>query len=462
MLYDLIVLGGGPAGCHGAEFAAKRGLRVALFEENALGGVCLNEGCIPTKTMLHSARLFDRANGGDARYGVASTASLDHAAVTARKVKVVRTLSAGIAAKLRTAEVEVVKRRARIAGKSGDGFTVAADGEEYAAKRLLICTGSEAFVPPVPGMAEAFASGFAATSREMLALSAVPEKLIVLGGGVIGLELASYFRSAGSDVTVVEMLDRIGGPADPEMAKMLRAILQKRGMKFLLSTKAVGVGKGALTVENADGVQELAADKLLVAVGRRARTSGLGLETLGIRTERGAIATDEHLRTGVPGVWAAGDVNGRSMLAHTASREAEVAVRDMSGETDAMDYDAIPWVLYSDPEISGVGLSEAEAAARGMECRILKLPLRYSGRYVAENEGGNGFLKLTVASDGRILGGAMIGTPGSEIIFGITMAVALRLTCAELTRVVFPHPTVGEVFREAAFELEAENRFPAR
>lgn len=450
MLYDLLIMGGGPAGYHAAEYAAKRGLHVALCEENALGGVCLNEGCIPTKTMLHSARLFDQANGGGVRYGVTSTAALDHAAVMARKVKVVRTLSAGVAAKMKAAGVEVVKARAQIAGKTGDGFAVTAGGAEYVAKRLLVCTGSEAFVPPVPGMAEAFASGFAATSREMLALDAVPEKLIVLGGGVIGLEMASYFLSAGSRVTVVEMLDHIGGPADPEMAKMLRDILKKRGMEFLLSTKAVGVGQGTLTVENAEGTHDIAADKLLVAVGRRARTAGLGLETVGVKLERGAVATDLHLRTSVPGIWAAGDVNGRSMLAHTASREAEIAVGDMLGGTDTMDYDAIPWVLYTDPEISGVGLSEAEAVARSLNCSTLKLPLRYSGRYVAENDGGNGFLKLTVAPDGRILGGSLIGTPGSEIIFGMTMAVSLELTCADLARVVFPHPTVGEVFREAA------------
>ena len=449
MIYDLLVIGGGPAGYHAAELAANRGMRVALFEEKATGGVCLNEGCIPTKTLLRSSHLLDHLNVG-ARYGVAASATLDHAAVLKRKTKVVRTLAAGIAARLKKAGVEVVQANARIAGRDGDAFAVAAGDAGYRGKRLLLCTGSTAFLPPIPGLDAAVSNGFAATSREMLEIETVPERLIVLGGGVIGLEMASYFQTAGSRVTVVEMLDHIGGPADPDMAKMLQDTLMKRGMTFFLSTKAVAVNGQTLTVENADGKQEIEADKLLVAVGRRANTNGLGLETVGVTVERGAVVTDGHLRTGVPGIWAAGDVNGRSMLAHTAGREAEIAVGDMLGGTETMDYDAIPWVIYTDPEISGVGLSEADAAKRGIACSTIRLPLRYSGRYVAENEGGNGFLTLTVRQDGRILGAAVIGTPGSEMIFGLSMAVTLGLTCKDLARVVFPHPTVGEVFREAA------------
>ena len=450
MVYDILINGGGPAGYRAAERAGHKKMTVALFEERALGGTCLNEGCVPTKTLLYSAKLYDYAKGGAEHYGVKSEkATIDHAAVVARKDKVVKTLVAGVAMQMKGAKVTVVKAAAKIAGKSDNGFVVEAGGERYEGKKLIIAAGSVAAVPPIPGLKEAVASGDAVTNREVLALTKAPKKLIVLGGGVIGLEMASYFNSIGTEVTVVEMLDRIGGPTDIDMSKMVQDIYAKRGVKFMLGTKATAVKGTTLEVENAQGKSTLKADKILVAIGRRANSVALNLESIGVNTERGAIPTDDEMKTNVPGVFAIGDVNGKSMLAHTAYREAEVAVNVIAGEKDRMSYSAIPAVIYTNPEVSSVGETEETAKAKGIKYKAVQLPFAFSGRYIAENEGGQGFIKLILGADGTIIGACAIGNPSSEIIFGLAVAVEKKMTCKSFSKVVFPHPTVGEVFRDA-------------
>ncbi len=453
MIYDLIILGGGPAGYLAGERAGEAGLSVLLLEERSLGGVCLNEGCIPTKTLLYSAKLFDGAAHGE-KYGVTAEAlALDHAKVVERKNKVVRTLVAGVRAALKASGVTVVSARGVIAGKSGEGFAVEADGETYVGKKLLIATGSSSALPPIPGLDEALQSGFALTSRELLDLKEIPQKLAVVGGGVIGLELASYFRSAGSEVSVVEMLDHIAGENDPDLVKLLQKGFEKKGVKFLLSAKVTSFGAGVVRCEKDGEAIEIEADRALVSIGRRPNTAGIGLETIGVNLERGAIATDSHMRTNVEGVYAAGDVNGRSMLAHTAYREAEAAVRDILGIEDEMRYDAIPAVLYTNPELASAGETEYTARGKGLEASVVALPMRYSGRYLAENEGGDGVMKLVYeTSTGRILGAQALSNYASEFIAEVSTLVSLGADVETVRRLVFPHPTVSEIIREAAWK----------
>ena len=458
-VYDLIILGGGPAGYNAAERAAHAGMKTLLFEERALGGVCLNEGCIPTKTLLYSAKILDYAHHGEA-YGVTVTgASLDHAKVVDRKDKVVKTLVSGVGAKMRGAGVTVVTSTAKIAGRSASGFAVEADGKTYEAKKLLVCTGSEAVVPPIPGLRESYAGGLAVTNREILDLRTAPARIVVVGGGVIGLEMASYFCSIGSAVTVVEMLDKIAGPTEAEISKILQKNYEKKGVTFILGAKVTAVtgkpGDGVVAYEKDGKGASVACDLVLVSTGRRARTKDIGLEEIGVQLNRGAIVTDEHCRTSVPGIWAAGDVNGKIMLAHTAYREGEVAVSDMLGRADRVDYRSIPSVIYTNPEVGSVGETVESAKRAGIDAEEATLSLRYSGRYVAENEGGDGIVKVVYGKEHRqILGVHMIGSYASEIIYGAAAMVAKKQRVSDVEKLVFPHPTVCEIIREAMFSIE--------
>ena len=439
---DLAIIGGGPAGYVAAEKAAKGGFSVVLFEARELGGVCLNEGCIPTKTLLYSAKMLDYARHGD-KYGVLVTdASLDLPAVMKRKEKVVKKLVGGIRVRMRGAGVEVVKEQARIEGPVDGGFAIRAGETRYEAARVLLCTGSEAAVPPIPGLA---GSEAVVTNRELLSLETLPKSLVVIGGGVIGMEFASFFNSAGTEVTVVEMLPKILGPMDQEISAMLQAQYAKKGVRFHLGCKVTAVEGNSVVFETPEGETCRAeGDKILVSVGRRPRIKGIGLENLGVEVQRGVVV-NSRMETSVPGIYAAGDVTGFSMLAHTASREAEVAVSNMLGQPEEMRYDAIPGIVYTNPEVAGVGITEQEA---GEDVRVLKLPMAYSGRFVAENERGEGLCKVLVGDHDRILGVHMLGNPCSEIILSGAMAITGKLSAGQWLETVFPHPTVSEILKE--------------
>ena len=454
MSYDLVVLGGGPAGYLACERAAHEGLKVVLIEKRSVGGVCLNEGCIPSKTFLYSAKLKDGAEHGD-KYGVKCRGiEIDHPAVVARKNKVVKTLTGGIASMLKGLKVEWVKAAGVIKGKGPDGYEVEADGKVYAAKRLLIATGSEAAMPPIDGLREQYEKGFALTNREILDIEAVPKKLVVIGGGVIGLEMASYFNSAGSEVTVIEMLEQIGGPIDADIAKLLKKNYEDKGITFKMGCRVTRIENGAVVYEEAGKQQKAECDKTLVCIGRKANTQGIGLESIGVLTERGAVVTDERMKTNLPEVYAAGDVNGKSMLAHTAYREAEVAINNMLGRKDKMKYNAIPGVIYTNPEVAGVGETEQSAKEKGLDVTIKKVPMQFAGRYVAENEGGNGFIKIIVDNKwNKLLGVHMITNYSSEIIWGADALVDKEMNIESIKKIVFPHPTVSEIIREAIWQL---------
>lgn len=444
MKYQVIIIGGGPAGYTAAEAAGKAGLSVLLIEKKNLGGVCLNEGCIPTKTLLYSAKTVDNARHAS-KYAVnVSDVSFDLGKIIARKSKVVRKLVLGVKSKLTSNKVDLVTGEAQIVGPG----RVRCGEEMYEGENLILCTGSETFIPPIPGIETVDYW----THREALDNKELPASLAIVGGGVIGMEFASFFHSLGVEVTVIEMMDEILGGMDKELSALLRADYAKRGIKFLLSTKVVGLAQSdegtVVSYENAEGSGSIVAQRLLMSVGRRPVTKGFGLENLDLeKTERGAIRVNSRMQTSLPGVYVCGDLTGFSLLAHTAVREAEVAVHTILGKEDEMSYRAIPGVVYTNPEIAGVG--ETEESATGLTYRVVKLPMAFSGRFVAENEGVNGVCKLLIGENEQIIGAHVLGNPASEIIVLAGTAIELGLTAAQWKKIVFPHPTVGEIFREA-------------
>lgn len=453
--FDLIVIGGGPGGYLAAERAAHAGKKTLLFEKRSLGGVCLNEGCIPSKALLNSAKYYDHAKHS-AAYGVnCGDVTIDQNAVIARKAKVVKTLVSGVKAKMRAHGVKVVMEEAVITGKTAEGFTVRAAAVDYAAKNLIIASGSSAVVPPIPGVRENLGD-FVLTNREVLELTQIPEKLTVIGGGVIGLEMAAYYATVGAQVTVIEMLDHIAGPTDREISTMLQKALENKGITFLLSHKCLSVEPGTVWAETPAGEKiSVAADKVLLSIGRRANIADIGLESIGVACEKTGITTDAMCRTNVPGVYAIGDVNGHHMLAHTAYREAEVAVNNLLGKSDAMRYHANPSVIYTQPEIASVGMTEDDCKAKGREYEVKKLSMLYSGRFVAENEGADGLCKIIIDKKKRnILGVHLIGSYSGEIIWGAAEMIEMQLRVTDARQIIFPHPTVSEIIREVLWEFD--------
>ena len=453
-VYDLIVIGGGPGGYLAAERGAHAGLKTLLFEKRSLGGVCLNEGCIPSKALLNSAKTYEHALHA-AKYGVScDNVTIDQKAVVARKAKVVRTLVGGVKAKMRGAGVTVVMEEATITGKDGANFAVSAKGTTYLGKNLIIATGSSATVPPIPGVKELLGD-FVLTNREVLDLQEIPANFTVIGGGVIGLEMAAYYAAVGSKVTVIEMLDHIAGATDLEISSMLQKELEAKGVTFLLSTAVKSVEQGKVNAEKANGEKiSVAADKVLLSIGRRSNCLGLGLENIGVEIDRG-VPTDTMGRTNVPGVYAIGDVNGHHMLAHTAYREAEVAINTILGKPDNMRYHANPSVIYTQPEIGSVGKTEEECKAKGIEYEVAKLPMVYSGRFVAENEGADGLCKVIVDKKKRnVLGVHLIGAYSGEIIWGAAEMIEMQLRVNDARQIIFPHPTVSEIIRETLWEFK--------
>lgn len=446
MKYDVAIIGGGPAGYTAAEKAAKGGLSTVLFEKNALGGVCLNEGCVPTKTLLYSAKTYDQIKHAS-KYAVsAENPSFDYPKIIARKNKVVKKLTAGIRMKMKESGVEVIAGEAMIQGKTDEGNILIQYAEQvFEAKNLLVCTGSESVIPPIPGVNETEYW----TSREALQSKELPASLIIIGGGVIGMEFASFFNSMGTEVQVVEMLDKILGPMDKELSDMLQAEYTKRGVKFYLGHKVTGIHGQEVTVEKDGESFTLHGEKVLLSVGRRPVTKGFGLETLALEPYRNGIKVNEYMQTSLPNVYACGDITAFSLLAHTAVSEAEVAIDHILGKARAMSYKAIPGVVYTNPEIAGVGKTEEELQTSGTPYQVKKIPMAFSGRFVAENEMGNGVCKLILAEDGTLIGAHLLGNPASELIVIAGIAIEKGMKAEEIKSFVFPHPTVGEIIKEA-------------
>jgi dihydrolipoamide dehydrogenase len=456
--YDLIVIGGGPGGYVAAVEAGKCGKSVLLVEERHVGGVCLNEGCIPTKTLLHTSKYYQHLRENDVKGVVASSMQLDWEAALAWKDKVVLTYRKAVEGQLRSARVEVLNARAQFIDRS----TLEIGGERYSGQAIIIATGSRPAMPPIPGLEQAPG---VVTSTGILELKRLPKRLAVIGAGVIGLEIGAMYAQLGAQVDVVEMLPDALPFMEPDLSKgLLRALTS---MRFQFDAKVVSVERESdtesalIVVPNHGGpeaAQRIVADTVLVATGRRANIENLGLETAGVKTAKGCILVNERMETSAPRVFAIGDVVGKSLFAHSASRMAEVAAKVICGDrTAAMLYNAIPWAIYTWPEAAGCGLTEAEAVAAGHQTIAAQLPMRQSARFYAEQEEQPGMIKIVAdANDGVILGVHMLGAGCSEMIWGAAMAIHLGLTVEAAAQTIFPHPTVGEVLRDVLLRLVAK------
>ena len=448
MEYDIAIIGGGPAGYNAAEKAAINGLKTVLFEKNAIGGVCLNEGCIPTKTLLYSAKLLDNMKGAS-KYGIleGEQAGFDLGKIISRKDKVVKKLTGGVKMKLTSSGVEIVEGVATLLGEKSDKIRISCNEVEYVGKYVLVCTGSDTIIPPIKGLADVAYW----TSKEALEIKELPKSLVIIGGGVIGIEFASFFNSMGVKVTVIEMMPEILGAMDKETSAMLRKEYAKKGIDFHLNTKVTEVSPEGVTIEKDSKTSIINADRILLSVGRKANTDKVGLSNLSVEILRNGVKVNEYMQTSHPRVYACGDITGYSMLAHTAIRESDVAVNHILGIDDPMSYKAIPGVVYTNPEIAGIGKTEEELKAAGTYYQVLKLPMAYSGRFVAENELGNGLCKLIIDEEAKIIGCHMLGNPASELITIAGMAIEQELTVDDFRKVVFPHPTVSEIIHESLF-----------
>jgi len=454
---DLVIIGSGPGGYVAAIKAAQLGLKVALVEKDPnLGGTCLNIGCIPSKALLHSTELWHQAQHGK-KHGIVGAEKLtfDVAAMMANKDKVVTQLRAGVKTLVSKRGVEIVQGLGRLGG-AGKVVVRSDKGERVLETRnVVIATGS---VPiELPFMK--FDGETVISSDQGIALQKVPERMVVVGAGAIGLELGSVWARLGAQVTVVEMLPNIGGPSiDPDVAKVAQKALESQGVKFELGAKVTGVKKGpggaALTAERDGKPLEFPADRILVAVGRKANTTGLGAQEAGLKLdERGRVVIDGHFRTNLPGVHAIGDVVVGPMLAHKAEEEGVAVAEIIAGKPGHVNHALIPGVIYTDPEVASVGLTEADAVAKGHEVRVGKFAVAANGRAIA-GDATAGLVKVIAdARTDKVLGVQMVARGASEMIAAACAHMEYGGSAEDIARTCFAHPTVSESFKEAAMAV---------
>jgi len=446
-MYDLIVIGAGPGGYEAAAAAGRMGQKTALVEKEFIGGACLNVGCIPAKTYLRSANFFAECKNADA-YGLEiSSVGFNLEAVAKRKNRVVNTLARGVEGLLKRSGVEIIKGHARLASR----HSVQIGTDSYQARNILIATGSRPAIPPIPGIQ----SSGVMDSTGVLNLTKLPGKVAIMGGGYVGLEFACFFAATGVDVTVIEMLPQIAAGSDHDIASRLQHALKKSGVVFMTSHVVTAVEEGKVHCEDSGGAQTtVSADCIVNALGRVPVVDGLELASAGVDFDARGIKTSEQGKTNVPGIWACGDVTGRRMLAHAATREGLVAVANMFGGKDRIRYDSIPSVIYTHPEAAGVGKTENELKALGVEYKKSLVPMAVAGRFVVENEGASGIVKVLAGARYReILGVHALGNMSSEFIVAAAQMIETEMCVEDVETVVFPHPTVSEALKHAIMEL---------
>jgi dihydrolipoamide dehydrogenase len=452
----IIVIGGGPGGYVAAIRAAQLGGAVTLVEQANLGGTCLNVGCIPTKALLHTAEVYRTAKDG-ADCGVISEVKLDFAKAQKHKGAIVQKLVGGVKGLLAANQVTVVSGTAsfqdtthlQLVNEQGETSVLAGD-------KIIIASGSVPMTPPIPGVE----SPQCLDSTDALNLKTIPQSLLIIGGGVIGVELATVYSTLGCQVTIVEMLPAILPMIDVEVTQLLAATLQRQGVAIHTSARVQNIGNSGkeakVQVQLADGQEiDLIAEKVLVCVGRKVNTAGLNLSAAGIKADKGKIVVDDRMRTNVKGIYAIGDCTGGSMLAHVASAQGEIAAENALGHERTFDLKTCPSCVYTNPEIAAVGLTEKQTSEQGLEYTVGRFPLAANGKSLIM--GGQGLIKLIAGKQyGEILGVQMIGPRATDLIAECALAIGMEATLDEFVATIHAHPTVSEAVREAA--LAAKGR----
>ena len=446
--YDCAVIGGGPGGYEAAIWAAKRGLKTVIVEKRDLGGTCLNRGCIPTKALLHSAEVYNEAKNS-ANLGVnVENVTYDYAKMAANKTKITKKLSGGVGFLLKGNKVTIITGEAKLTG--AHSFVV--DGKETTTKYFILATGSEPARIPIPGIDK---EGVV-NSDGVLAAETCPESVVIIGGGVIGIEFATLFSTLGKKVTIIEMLPKIMGPTDDEISSLMATVLKKRGVEIHLNAKVVSIEDGMKVVYEEDGKTcEALGEQVVVAIGRRPVTKDMGFEAAGVKlTDRGFVEIDEHCRTNVENIYAIGDITGKIQLAHVASAQGHCAADNCAGIATKLDYNIVPSCIYTSPEIAQVGLTETQCKQKGLNVKIGKFNIAANGRSMIMGENTGLSKIITDARTGEIYGAAIMAPRATDMISEVSAVMKSEGTIEELASTIHPHPTVSEIVMEAAHDVE--------
>ncbi|MBR2533147.1 MAG: dihydrolipoyl dehydrogenase [Lachnospiraceae bacterium] len=447
--FDVAVLGAGPGGYVAAIRCAQLGLKTAIVENREMGGTCLNRGCIPTKALLHSAEVYEEIVKEGKGLGVlAENVTVDYKKVAKRKDKIVKQLSGGVGSLVKARKVTILNGTAALTGKNG--FTV--DGKPYTTEKMILATGSEPIRIPIPGIDKEGVMN----SDGVLASETLPESVVIIGGGVIGIEFATLYSSFGKKVTVVEALPRILNTLEEEVSSTMQYVLENKGVEIHTGAKVTEIKDGLKVVYEENGkTGEAEGEAVVVAIGRRPLTAGIGLETAGVNmTEKGFVVVNEKMETSVPNIYAIGDITGKVQLAHVASAQGLVAAANAAGKDKKMSYDIIPSCIYSNPEIAAVGLTEAEAKAKGLQVKTGTFATAGNGRSKILGC-QDGYARLvTEARTGEILGATIVAPHATDMIAEIVTAMKAEATVEEIADAIHPHPTVSEIIMEAAHDVD--------
>ncbi|HDP36621.1 MAG TPA: dihydrolipoyl dehydrogenase [Candidatus Atribacteria bacterium] len=448
---DVAIIGGGPGGYVSAIKAAHLGLKAVLIEKDKLGGVCLNKGCIPTKALVSTAEVLNHLQRAG-EFGIkVKDYSIDFPALMKRKDLITRRLSSGVEQLMKANQIRVIRGEGQIIEPGTVEVTdIAGEKEIIKTKNIIIATGSKVMRLPIPGID----NEGVITSDEALSLSELPSRMIIIGGGVVGIEFAGIFKALGVEVNVVEMLPRILLPIDEEIARRLTQILKRKGIEILTDCKVKEIKKNhqnlEVLVSTNDGEKRLETEKVLLAAGRVPELRNIDVQRLGIELEKGAIKIDEKMRTNIPGIYAVGDVVGKIMLAHVASREGIVAVENIFGKEVLMDYKVVPNCVFSIPEVASVGLTEEEARKENSNIKVSKFPFMANGKALGMGE-TEGMIKIIAEADtSELLGLHILGAHASDLIAEGALALSMEATAFEIVNTIHAHPTLAEAIAEAA------------